>query len=249
MNHRSYWTALGLRFRAGASGQAASRQREKLEITMKPDSDIKRDVEYELHWDADIDATDIGVAVKDKVVTLAGIVRSYAHKLAAERDAKRVVGVLAVANDIEVKLPDLGRTDPEIARDAVAALKVQVPHFNDAIKVIVKDGCIDLDGETEWNYQRRRAEDAVRRIKGVKSVNNLILIHPKLSPVDIRSKIEDALKRNAELDASHITIETNGNEVILKGEVHAWVEREEAERAAWMAPGVANVLNEITINP
>ncbi len=215
---------------------------------MKPDSDIKRDVEYELHWDADIDATDIGVAVKDKVVTLAGIVRSYDQKLAAERDAKRVLGVLAVANDIEVKLPDLGRTDPEIARDAVAALRAQVPHFNDAIKVIVKDGCIDLDGETEWNYQRRRAEDAVRRIRGVKSVNNLIMIHPKLSPQDIRSKIEDALKRNAELDASHITIVTNGNEVILKGEVHAWVEREEAERAAWMAPGVASVLNEITIN-
>jgi osmotically-inducible protein OsmY len=216
---------------------------------MKSDSEIKRDVEYELRWDADIDASDIGVAVNDKVVMLAGLVRSYGQKLAAERDAKRISGVLGVANDIEVKLLDDGQTDPEIARDAVAALKAQVPYSTGSIKVIVKNGCIDLEGETEWNYQRRRAEDAVRRIRGVKSVNNLILIHPKVSPQDIRSKIEEALKRNAQLDASHITIDADGNEVILKGQVHAWVEREEAERAAWLAPGVASVLNEITINP
>lgn len=217
---------------------------------MRTDSEIKKDVEYELHWDADIDATDIGVAVKDNVVTLGGVVRSYSQKLSAERDAKRIAGVLGVANDIEVRLSaDNERPDPDIARDAVAALKMMLPYAVDSIKVIVRNRHVNLEGKTEWNYQKWRAEEAVRRIKGVRSVNNLITIHPKASPVEVKSKIEEALKRNAALDASHITVEASGSEITLKGQVRAWVEREEAERAAWLAPGVSSVHNNISIKP
>ena len=132
---------------------------------MKSDSDIKRDVEAELKWDPDINPTDIGVAVKDGVVTLTGFVRSYTQKWQAERDAKRVSGVVGVANDIEVRLPTSSqRPDPEIARDAVAALKHELPYSSETMKVLVKDGWVTLEGTAEWNYQRVRAEEAVRRV-------------------------------------------------------------------------------------
>ncbi|MEA2771773.1 MAG: hypothetical protein QOD93_4735 [Acetobacteraceae bacterium] len=217
---------------------------------MKTDSDIKRDVEVELRWDPDIDPTDIGVAVKDGVATLTGFVRSYTQKWQAERDAKRVSGVVGVANDIEVRLPiSSQRTDPEIARDAVAALKRELPYSSENMKVIVKDGWVTLDGTAEWNYQRTRAEEAVRRISGVKGVSNLILLKPRVEPQEIKQKIEAALRRNAEVDANRITVDANGSEVILKGTVRSWVERQEAERAAWLAPGVTKVDNRITIGP
>ncbi|MDB5402779.1 MAG: ornithine aminotransferase [Rhodopila sp.] len=217
---------------------------------MKTDSDIKRDVEAELRWDPDIDPTDIGVAVKDGVATLTGFVRSYTQKWQAERDAKRVSGVVGVANDIEVRLPiSSQRTDPEIARDAVAALKRELPYSSENMKVIVKDGWVTLDGTAEWNYQRTRAEEAVRRISGVKGVSNLILLKPRVEPQEIKQKIEAALRRNAEVDANRITVDANGSEVILKGTVRSWVERQEAERAAWLAPGVTKVDNRITIGP
>jgi osmotically-inducible protein OsmY len=217
---------------------------------MKTDSDIKRDVEAELRWDPDIDPTDIGVAVKDGVATLTGFVRSYTQKWQAERDAKRVSGVVGVANDIEVRLPiSSQRTDPEIARDAVAALKRELPYSSENMKVIVKDGWVTLDGTAEWNYQRTRAEEAVRRVSGVKGVSNLILLKPRVEPQEIKQKIEAALRRNAEVDANRITVDANGSEVILKGTVRSWVERQEAERAAWLAPGVTKVDNRITISP
>ena len=142
---------------------------------MKSDSDIKRDLEAELKWDPDIDATDIAVAVKDGVATLTGFVRGYMHKWQAERDAKRVSGVSGVANDIVVRLPGGSeRPDPEIARDAVAALKNELPYSSENMKVVVKDGWITLEGSAEWNYQRTRAENAVRRVRGTKGVINLI---------------------------------------------------------------------------
>jgi osmotically-inducible protein OsmY len=216
---------------------------------MRLDSDIKRDVEDELRWDPDIDATDISVSVHNGVVALTGFVRSYSQKTQAERDAKRVAGVMGVANDLEVRLPVIDqRPDPEIVRDAVAALKAELPFSSENIKVVAKDGWLTLDGAVEWNYARERAENAVKRIRGVKGVTNSIEVKPKVAPFEIRRKIEDAFRRSAEIDASRITVEANGSEVILRGTVRSWAERQEAERAAWAAPGVTRVDNRISIS-
>ena len=217
---------------------------------MRSDSEIERDVREELKWDPDLDAEDIAISVKDGVVTLAGFTKSYSDRLEAEYAAKRVAGVHAVANDIEVRLPSIDqRPDPDIARDAIANLKAQLPVSHDRIKLIVKDGWLTLEGTVEWQYQKTTAENAVRHVRGVKGVTNVISVKPKVEATDIKRKILDAFKRNAEVDANRITIETNGSEVILKGTVRSWIEREEAERVAWSAPGVTFVDDRIVVSP
>jgi osmotically-inducible protein OsmY len=215
---------------------------------MRSDFDIKRDVEDELRSDPDIDATDMAVAVKDGVVTLAGFVRSYRQRRTAEKDVKRVAGVVGVVNDIEVRLPIIHRRpDPEIARDAVEEIKSGLPFSWEKIKVVVENGWVRLEGEVEWNRQRELAEKAVQRVRSVKGITNDIQVRPQIPAVDIKRKIENALRRAAEFDASRISLEVHGSEVILRGTVRSWAEREEAERAAWQAPGVAKVDNRIRV--
>jgi osmotically-inducible protein OsmY len=217
---------------------------------MKSDSEIERDVKEELSWNPDLNADYIAISVKKGVVTLAGFTRSYTDKFEAEAAAKRVAGVVAIANDIEVRIPSVDeRPDPEIARDAVAVIKSQLPISSEKIKVVVKNGWITLEGQAEWQYQRSTAENAVRRIKGIKGVSNMIQLKPHAQPSEIKKKIQDAFRRNAEVDSNRIIVEADGSVVTLKGTVRSWIEREEAERAAWAAPGVTSVVDQVVVAP
>jgi osmotically-inducible protein OsmY len=217
---------------------------------MKTDSEIERDVKAELGWNPDLKSTDIAISVKDGVVTLAGFVPRYIDKYEAEKAAKRVAGVLAVANDIEIRLPAVDeRPDPEIAREVVTALKNQLPFSHERIKAVVRNGWVTLEGDVEWQYQRLTAERAVRPLKGVKGIINDIKTKPRVEPSDIKQKIQEAFRRSAEVDANQITVETSGGEVILKGKVRSWIERDEAERVAWRAPGVTKVDDRIVVSP
>jgi osmotically-inducible protein OsmY len=215
---------------------------------MRSDSEIKRDVENELRWDPDLDPSDIAIVVTNGVVTLNGFVRSRRQVRQAEAAAKRIAGVLGVANDIEVRWPIIhARPDPEIARDVVDQIQSLLPNSWQQIRVVVEKGWVTLEGSVEWYHERERAEGAALGVRGVKGVTNLIQLQPRIQPSDLKEQIKEAFRRSAQIDANHVAVEVSGSEVILKGTVRSWAEREEAERTTWRAPGVTKVDNRIVV--
>ena len=215
----------------------------------RTDAQIQQDVLAELKWDARVSPNEIGVMVQDGVVTLTGYVDSYTKRWAAEEAVHRVNGVKAVANEIEVRLPSSSeRTDTDIAKAASRALEWDALVPLQKLDVTVSKGWVTLKGEVEWQFQKEDAERVVRRLTGVKGVSNLITVKPRVTPSELKSKIEAALVRSAQTDAERITVDVQGSKVILKGKVRSWSERQEAERAAWSAPGVTSVDNQITIS-
>lgn len=215
---------------------------------MKTDAQLREDIQSELAWDPSFDAANIGVIVKDGVVTVTGHLASFAEKYAVECAVQRVHGVKAVAVEIAVKLPfDNERTDADIATAAERALEWNVLVPDNKIHPMVEKGWLTLNGEVDWEYQRRAAEGAVRNLLGVRGVSNLVKVTPKVRPADVEKKIHDALARQAEREAKHVAVAVNGSQVTLRGKVHSWAERNAVQGAAWAAPGVSLVVNDLAV--
>ncbi len=215
---------------------------------MKTDETLQHDVLDELRWDPRVDVTHIGITVEDDVVTLSGHVADYSQKQAAIRAAKRVVGLKAFVDHIEVHVPVLHeRSDADIARAAANVLDWSAVVPRDHVKVTVRNGWVTLEGEVQWHHHRTAAERAVEHLLGVKGVTNAILIRSHATPPDILANIQAALQRNTHLTARQIHVETHGHKVILRGQVKSYFEREEAERVAWSAPGVSHVENHLLV--
>jgi osmotically-inducible protein OsmY len=212
------------------------------------DSTLKQDILDELDFEPSIDANDIGVAVEDGVVTLSGHVPNYSQKQAVERAVARVKGVRGIAESIEVRYPGgSGMADDEIARRAINTLKWSTLIPDGKVLVKVENGWVTLTGKLDWNYQKVGAAGALRDLKGVTGISNLIELVPRVSSKDVKKRIEEALKRNAHLEASGISVDVTGNKVTLKGSVKAWSERRLVEQAAWATPGVTTVSDQLKI--
>ncbi|MBV8273443.1 MAG: BON domain-containing protein [Cupriavidus sp.] len=217
---------------------------------MKGDIQLKQDVIEELNWDPAVDATGIGVQVNDGVVTLTGHLASLAEKYAAEAAVKRIPGVNALAVELDVRLPDdCQRTDADIARAAANVLGWNAMIPNDRISIMVEHGAVTLTGTVDWNYQRMEAEHAVAGLFGVTGVANAIVVRPQADRRELSLLIKSAIERQATCDASQVTVMVWGGAVTLGGSLRTWAEREAAVNAAWSAPGVTSVNNNIRVNP
>jgi osmotically-inducible protein OsmY len=215
---------------------------------IKTDAALKGEILEELEWEPGIKAARIGVGVRDGVVTLSGEVDSYHEKVEAERATLRVAGVKGIANELEIRLPGAShRTDADIARAAVDGLEWNSSIPSERIKVVVKNGWVTLEGDVDWGYQRTAAEEAVRRLTGVVGISNHVTVKARPTAPGIKTRIEEAFKRSAEVDAGRISAEITDSSVILRGTVRSWAEKQEAERVAWASPGVGTVQNKIVI--
>jgi osmotically-inducible protein OsmY len=215
---------------------------------MKNAKELQEDVIEELHWEPSVKAAAIGVSAEDGVITLTGSVDSYSEKLAARNAASRVFGVTAVADELKVRLPDYNRrTDEDIARSAANAIAWNAKIPADCVKAVVEDGWVTLEGEVNWQYERNAAEEAVHHLRGVLGVSNEIAVKPLVQKLEVAGKIESALARNARLDAERIKVELKGSKIFLRGTVHSFAERDEAERAVWSTPGVSEVENQLKV--
>ena len=216
---------------------------------MKTDIEIQKDVLDELKWEPYLNSTEIGVAVKNGIVTLSGTLNSYLKKTRAEKAAKRVVGVKAVAEDIEVKYSDsLLKNDTEIAEAILTALKWHSAINEEKIKVKVEDGVVTLDGEVDWEFQRNSAVMQIENLIGVKRIVNNVTIKTGILPKELKQKVNSAFHRSATIDAGKINVEVLGSKVVLTGKVRSWAEKNDAENAVWAAQGVSKVENNLEID-
>ncbi|HEX7941672.1 MAG TPA: BON domain-containing protein [Gemmatimonadaceae bacterium] len=217
---------------------------------MLRDTELQDRIMAELKWEPSVQSSEIGVSVRNAIVTLNGTVNTYAEKFAAERAVERVTGVRAIAEDLKVQLPGrFERSDTDIAKAALSAIEWDVEVPDDRIRIVVRDGWVTLEGKAAWFYQKAAAERAVRNLAGVVGVTNLIEVEPATKPgsEDVKAKIRSAMQRSAELDTRKIDVMIDNGTVTLKGTVRSWAEREDAERAAWSAPGVRSVKDELQL--